>query len=81
MLSTVVSGNYFAEPDTILVFKIFYGVFGEGTRLAMPKTICAPDSSSLKPGSGATEGVLDKGVLGQPDYMLMLDCWTMKIQD
>ena len=30
-----------------------------GTRLAMPKTICAPDSSSLKPGSGATKGVLD----------------------
>ena len=29
------------------------------TRLAMPKTICAPDSSSLKLGSGATEGVLD----------------------
>ncbi|KAF7097970.1 hypothetical protein CFC21_099745 [Triticum aestivum] len=47
------------ELDTIIVFKIFYGVFGEGTRLAMPKTICAPDSSSLKPGSGATEGVLD----------------------
>ena len=30
-----------------------------GTRIAMPKTICAPDSSSLKLGSGATEGVLD----------------------
>ena len=29
----------FVEPDTILRFKIFYGVFGEGTRLAMPKTI------------------------------------------
>ena len=42
----------------ILVFKIFYGVFGEGTRLAMSKTICASDTSSLKPGSGATEGVL-----------------------
>ena len=55
----VVCGICFAEPDTILVFKIIYGVFGEGTRLAMPKTICAPDSSSLKPGSGATEGVLD----------------------
>ena len=27
---------------------------------------CAP-ASSLKPGSGATEGVLDKGVSGQPD--------------
>ena len=58
----MVCGTYFAEPNTILVFKIFYGVFGDGTRLAMPKTICAPDSSSLKPGSGATEGVLDKGV-------------------
>ena len=39
VLSTVVCGICFAEPDTILVFKIFYGVFGEGTRLAMPKTI------------------------------------------
>ena len=57
--STVVCGICFAEPDTILVFKIFYGVFRGGTRLAMSKTICAPDSSSLKPGSGATEGVLD----------------------
>ena len=34
----VVCGTYFVEPDTILVFKIFYGVFGVGTRLAMPKT-------------------------------------------
>ena len=51
--------TYFAEPDTIFVFKIFYEVLGGGTRLAMSKTIRAPDSSSLKPGSGATEGVLD----------------------
>ena len=50
---------YLAKPDTVLVFKIFYGVFGVGTRLAMLKTIYVPDSSSLKPGSGATEGVLD----------------------
>jgi len=49
----------FAEPDTIMVFTIFYKLFGGGTRLAMPKTICPPDSSSLKPGSAATEGVLD----------------------
>ena len=42
-----------------LCSNIFYEVFGGGTRLAMPKTICTPDSSSLKPGSGATEGVLD----------------------
>ena len=51
--------TYFAEPDTIFVFKIFYEVLGGGTRLAMPKTICASDSLSLQPGSGATEGVLD----------------------
>ena len=38
VLSTVVCGICFAEPDTILVFKIFFGVFREGTRLAMPKT-------------------------------------------
>ena len=55
----VVCGTYLAETDTILVFKSLYEVFGGGTRLAMPKTICMPDSSSLKPGSGATEGVLD----------------------
>ena len=43
----------------LLVITNFYEGLGGGTRLAMPKTICAPDSSSLKPGSGATEGVLD----------------------
>ena len=32
-------GIYFAEPDTILVFTIFYEEFGGGTRRAMPKTI------------------------------------------
>ena len=48
-----------AEPDTVLVFGIYLEVFEDGTRLAMPKTIYAPDSPSLKPGSGATEGVLD----------------------
>ena len=59
VLSIVVCGICFVESDTILVFKIYFGVFGETTRLAMPKTICALDSSSLKPSSGATEGVLD----------------------
>ena len=38
ILSMVVCGTCFVEPDTILVFKIFYGVFGGGTHLAMPKT-------------------------------------------
>ena len=31
--------------------------------------------------AGGRPGGGDEGVLGQPDYMLMLDCWTMKIQD
>ena len=48
----------------LLVFTIFYEGLGGGTRLAMPKTICVPDSSSLKPGAGATEGVLDEGGSG-----------------
>ena len=81
ILSTVVYGIYLAEPDTLLVFGTYLEVFGDGTRLAMPKTIYALDSSSLKPGSGATEGVLDKGVSVLSDYILWPDCWTMKIQD
>ena len=59
VLSTVVCGICFAALDMIHVLKIYLGVFGEGIRLAMSKTICAPDSSSLKPGPGGTEGVLD----------------------
>ena len=37
----VVCGTYFAEPDTILVFNIFYEVLGGGTRLAMPNIMRA----------------------------------------
>ena len=81
VLSMVECVICFAEPDTILVFKILHGVFGEGTRLAMPKTICTLDSSSLKPRSRATEGVFHWGVLGQPDYILWPYYWTVKIQD
>ena len=50
--------NYSTEPDIVLLIN-YFGVFRGGTRLAMPKTICALDTSSLKPGLGATEGVLD----------------------
>ena len=39
ILSTVVYGIYLAEPDTVLVFGTYLEVFGEGTRLAMLKTI------------------------------------------
>ena len=50
--------NYCTKLDIALLISYFV-VFGGGTRLAMPKTIYALDISSLKPGSGATEGVLD----------------------
>ena len=46
-------------PDPVVASEDYLGVREKGTRLAMPKTICASNSSSLKPGSGATEGVLD----------------------
>ena len=59
ILFAAVCGACFAEPDMFSVFEDYFEVFRGGTRLAMPKTICAPDTSSLKPGSGATEGVLD----------------------
>ena len=59
ILSTVVCGTCFAELDMFVPFEDYFGVFGEGTLLAMPKIINTPDSSALKPGSGATEGVLD----------------------
>ena len=34
-------GIYFADPDTILVFMIFSGLFKGGTRLAMPNIMHA----------------------------------------
>ena len=34
----VVCGDHFADPDTVYVFDNYFGVFGEGTLLAMPKT-------------------------------------------
>ena len=34
--------NHLANPGTIQVFDSYYGVFGDGTRLAMPRTrLCA----------------------------------------
>ena len=41
ILSTVERGIYFAEPDTILVFMIFSGLFKAGTLLAMPNIMRA----------------------------------------
>ena len=35
----MVCEDHFADPDTVYVFYNYFGVFGEGTRLAMPKTI------------------------------------------
>ena len=34
----MVCEDHFVDPDTIQVFGNYFGVFGEGTLLAMPKT-------------------------------------------
>ena len=34
----MVCEDHLADPDTVYVFDYHFGVFGEGTRLAMPKT-------------------------------------------
>ena len=81
ILSTVVCGTYFAGSDTILILKFFRGIFGGGTRLAMPKTILHARLIVIEAGLGATVGVLDQGVSGQLDYLHWPDCQTMKIQD
>ena len=53
------SAVVYTGPDTIITSEEYLGVREKGTHLAMPNTICVPNSLSLKPGSGATEGVLD----------------------
>ena len=40
-----------------------------GTRLAKAEDMKPDTTSSLKASSGATEGVLDYGVLGEPSYV------------
>ena len=35
----IVCKDHLADPDTVYVFDNYFGVFGDGTRLAMPKTI------------------------------------------
>jgi len=58
--------NIYKKPDFI---QQVHGIWRR-TRLAMPKTICAPDTLSLKTGSGATKGVRDYGVLEWPGYVI-----------
>ena len=64
----VVQGcNCNTEPVIVLLFNCF-GVFGGGTLLAMPKTICVPDTSSLKPGSGVLR---ESWIRGSPGVQAM----------
>ena len=38
MFPTMVCEDHLVDSDTVYVFDNYLGVFGEGTRLAMPKT-------------------------------------------
>ena len=81
ILSTVVCEDHFVDPDTVYVFDNKIGVFREGTRLAMPKTRLHAGLIVIEAWFRATEGVLDKGVSGQPDCTHRLDYRSVKIQD
>ena len=41
MFPTMVCEDHFADPDMVYVFDNYLGVFGEGTRLAMPNNMRA----------------------------------------
>ena len=65
ILSTVECGTYFVGSDTILVFKFFCDVFGEGTRLAMPKTILCTGLIVIE---SLVQGLLrESWIRGSPD--------------
>ena len=38
MFPVIACEDHLADPDTVYVFANNFGVFGDGTRLAMPKT-------------------------------------------
>ena len=59
ILSMVVCCVCVTGPDTVNTFKDYLGVRKEEPALQCRRQIYAPDTLSLKPGSGATEGVLD----------------------
>ena len=61
--------DYYTESDIVILQKIALKYSRGGTLLAMPKTSCVPNISSFKTSSGATEGVLDYGVLRCPGYV------------
>ena len=46
-------------PDTIIASEDYLGVRKEEPALQCRRQIYAPDTLSMKPGLGATEGVLD----------------------
>ena len=70
----------FAEQDTILVFMIFYKLFGGGTRLAMPNNLRV-GLIVIEAWFGGYWGSLGLGGVRVARLYLQPDSWTMKIQD
>ena len=73
--------DHLANPDRSTCSITILEYSEEEPALQCRRQDGTPDSSSLKPGSGATEGVLDKGVSGQPDYIHRPNYRSVKIQD
>ena len=57
MLSKAVCEDHLSDPDMVQVYDDYYSEME--LALQCRRQNCAPDSLSLKPGSGATKGVLD----------------------
>ena len=52
ILSMVVYGIYLAEPDTVLVFRIYLEVFGDGIRLVVRVVAGREKPVRIEPGRG-----------------------------
>ena len=59
ILSVTVRGACVTDPDSFNASEDYLGVRKEEPALQCRKQIYAPDTLSLKPDSGVTEGVLD----------------------
>ena len=58
-----------SHPDTVYVFDNSFGVLGEGTHLAMPKTILRDGLIVIEAWFRGYLGSPGLGVSGQPDYI------------
>ena len=73
----VVCGTYFAGSDIILTFQFFRGIFGGGTRLAMPKTRLRAGLIAIE---SLVQGLLwESWIRGSPDSQTIFIGRTVRL--